>query len=126
MINPNTVKDMVDHRLDRVEPGGRFVFPSWLPDNFYAELTVEVKHPTKGWINPKNYRNESWDLLAYCLAGMLTSMIGIERWNLEEPPSWAEDWDHNDLVFNPEVVQKPFEAKKKSTATLEELAKALA
>lgn len=126
MLNVNTLKDSVDHRLDRTEAGGRFVFADWLPDTFYAELTVEVKHPVKGWINPKSYRNESWDLLAYCLAGLLTPMIGIERWNLEEPPSWAEDWDHNDLVFNPEVVQKPFEAKKKSGVTLEELAKALA
>lgn len=125
MINPNSLKDSVDHRLDRTEPGGRFVFPNWLPDTFYAELTVEVKHPSKGWINPKSYRNESWDLLAYCLAGMLTPIIGIERWNVEEPPTWAEEWDHNDLVFNPQVMQKPFEAKKKTRATLEELAEAL-
>lgn len=126
MINPNSLKDMVDHRLDRTEAGGRFVFANWLPDSFYTELTVEIKHPVKGWINPKKYRNESWDLLAYCLAGMLTTIIGIDRWNLEEPPKWAEEWDHNDLVFNPEVVQKPFEAKKKSGVTLEQLAKALA
>jgi len=113
-INTNFVKDMVDHRLDRNEPGGRFVFPNWLGDNFYTELTVEVKDANKGWINPKKYRNESWDLLAYCMAATLTPMINLERLDLVgEPPLWAAEWDDNDLVFNPGLDAKPFEATKK-------------
>lgn len=126
-INTNMVKDMVDHRLDRTDPGGRFVFPNWLDDNFYIELTVEVKDKKNGWINPKNYRNESWDLLAYCMAATLTPMIALDRLDLSgEPPSWAAEWDYNDLVFNPVTSEKPFEAAKKTGKTLKELAGNLA
>jgi phage terminase large subunit GpA-like protein len=126
MINTNTVKDMVNNRLDRTDPGGRFVFPNWLDDNFYIELTVEVKDKAKGWINPRNYRNESWDLLAYCLAATLTPLIPLERMDLiGDPPSWADEWDRNDLVFDPVVSAKPFEEKKKRK-TLSELAEDLA
>ena len=98
LINSNLVKDMVNNRLDRVDPGGRFVFPNWLDANFYIELTVEVKDPKKGWLNPKNFRNESWDLLAYVLAATLSPMIGLDRMDMTSPPSWAAPWDENDLV----------------------------
>jgi phage terminase large subunit GpA-like protein len=101
MVNTNTLKDMVDNKLDRKERGGRLVFPSWLPDTFYTELTVEVKDAKKGWINPRGYRNESWDLLAYCMAATLMPMIGLEHLDMAEPPGWAAEWDQNGLVFNP-------------------------
>lgn len=123
LINTNTLKDMVDHRLDRKEPGGRFCFPHWIDTNFFIELTVEVKDAKKGWINPKRFRNESWDLLAYCMATTLTPMIGLEHMNMADPPSWAAEWDHNDLVFNPAVAVKPYEAKKSADQGLEALAK---
>lgn len=123
LINTNTLKDMVDHRLDRKEPGGRFCFPHWIDTNFFIELTVEVKDPKKGWINPKRFRNESWDLPAYCMATTLTPMIALDHMNMADPPSWACDWDHNDLVFNPAVAAKPFEAKKSSDDGLSVLAK---
>lgn len=113
IINTNTLKDMVDKRLDRVEPGGRFCFSSVLDANFFIELTVEIKDARKGvWVNPKDYRNESWDLLTYCLAATLLPTIGLDRLSFAEPPSWAAEWDHNDLVFNPEKSGRPFEAVK--------------
>lgn len=117
MINTNLLKDTVNHMLDRTDPGGMFWFPDWLDDNFYIELTVEVKDPSKGWINPKRFRNESWDLLTYCQAALLTPSIGFEHINWQEPPSWAEEWDYNDLVFDPEIEDKPFTDEPKKTAS---------
>jgi phage terminase large subunit GpA-like protein len=125
-INTNLIKDTLDHMLDRTEPGGRVCYPDWLDDNFYAELTVEVKDPQKGWINPKRFRNESWDLLAYCIAATLTPAIGMEHINFESPPGWAEEWDMNDLVFNPELRDKPFAGEAKPKRSLSELAGNLA
>lgn len=122
IINTNTLKDMVDHRLERKEPGGRFCFPHWLDANFFIELTVEVKDPRKGWINPKRYRNESWDLLTYCMAATLLPGIGLERISFSDPPKWAEEWDRNDMVFNPTVAPGPLQAETK-TDGLEALAK---
>lgn len=125
-INTNEMKNQINNQLDRKEAGGQIVFPDWLDDNFYIELTVEVKDPTKGWINPKRFRNESWDLLAYCEAALLTPAIRFEHINWEEPPGWAAEWDMNDLVFDPEIGDKPFEAEKKPRGKLGELASNLA
>jgi phage terminase large subunit GpA-like protein len=125
-INVNSIKDTVNNMLDRTDPGGRIYFPNWLDDSFYAELTVEVKSPSKGWINPKNFRNESWDLLAYCVAATLLPTINLERMDPEEPPSWAAEWDHNDLVFSIEEKTKPFEPKKTDLDNLADLAGKLA
>lgn len=127
LLNTNTLKDMVDNRLDRTATGGRYWFPDWLDDNFYIELTVEVKDPVKGWLNPKQYRNESWDLLTYCQAALLCPVINFEHMvKREELPSWAMPWDDNDLVFNPTQVEKPFDAEKKPGHSLAKLASNLA
>jgi phage terminase large subunit GpA-like protein len=122
-INSNAVKDQLNHALDRTEPGGRINFPNWLESSFYTELTVEIKDPKKGWINPRSYRNESWDLLAYCIAACLSSKVGIERIRFDDPPPWADTWDRNSLVFVPEAEDgKPFDAKPKSGYDLAKLA----
>jgi phage terminase large subunit GpA-like protein len=126
MLNTHLLKDQVNHRLNRTDPGGQVNFTTGLDHNFFTELTVEVKDPVKGWINPKNFRNESWDLLAYCEAALLTSMINIAHIDWKNPPSWAEDWDMNDLVFNPKIDETPFEARKKPTGRLSDLAASLA
>lgn len=100
-VNTNMMKDKVDKVLDRLEPGGRINFPNWLPISFYKELTVEVKDPkTQKWENPHKYRNESWDLLVYCHAALLHRTIGWEHIGWDNPPTWAAEWDQNDMVFS--------------------------
>lgn len=112
-INSNMVKDAVSNMLDRVAAGGpRINFPAWLADDFYSELTAEVRDPVKGWTNPRRQRNEAWDLLVYATAAMLTHDIGLEHIDWTAPPSWAAPWDSNDLVFHPERSAKPFETPK--------------
>jgi len=127
MMNTNLLKDTLDKMLDRTDPGGgRINFPDWLDDNFFTELTVEVKDANKGWLNPRKYRNESWDLLVYYLAGSLTKLVGLEHLNWDQPPGWAEEWDQNDLVFNPVEQEKPFAAEVKRKSSLSSLADNLA
>ena len=125
-INTNEMKNAINNQLDRTEPGGMINFPDWLDDNFHIELTVEVKDPAKGWINPKRFRNESWDLLAYCEAALLTPTIRFDHIDWEEPPGWAAEWDMNDLVFDPEIEDKPFQTEAKTSRKLSELASNLA
>lgn len=97
MINVNKVKDQLDNLLDRTEPGGAGIhFPDWLEDNFFVELTVEQKDEKGRWVNPKNLRNEAWDLLGYTLA--LMSHLKFETINWQKPPSWVAEWDSNTLV----------------------------
>lgn len=127
MMNTDLLKDTLDKMLDRTEPGGgRINFPDWLDDNFFTELTVEVKDPNKGWLNPRKYRNESWDLLVYYLAASLTKLIGLEHLNWDNPPGWAEEWDENDLVFDPVAQEKPFASEAKPKRNLANLATNLA
>lgn len=128
MINTDMLKDALNTRLDRLDPlGGRVNFPNWLGPNFYAELCVEIKDIKKGWINPKGYRNESWDLLVYLLAALQLPMIAADYVNWADPQQkWAMDWDSNDLVFDPAVVNKPFENTRKRANSLADLANDLA
>ncbi len=121
MINTNDAKDKVNNMLDRREAGGRFYFSKKLGKNFFTELTVEVKDPVKGWENPRKYRNESWDLLAYNEATLLTSFIAFDHTDWRDPPSWADEWDHNDLVFSISDANKPFDTEKKTDYDLSEL-----
>lgn len=126
-LNTNMIKDTVDKMLDRTEVrGGRVNFAGWLEDWWYVELTVETRDPAKGWLNPKNQRNESWDLLVYAVAAGLTPQTNYERMDWNNPPGWAADWDANDLVFNPDREDKPFESKSKSSYDLSALAAQLA
>jgi len=125
-INSNVMKDTLNGILDRTEPGGRINFANWLPVNFYKELTVEVKDPKTGkWENPHKYRNESWDLLVYCLAGLLHRTIGWEHIDWSDPPTWATEWDSNDMVFRVNDDILPFDAEDDDTADLEALGELL-
>lgn len=126
-LNANLLKDTVDKMLDRTEArGGRVNFPDWLPNDFYTELTVEHRDPAKGWVNPKNYRNESWDLLVYSYASTLTRTVALEHIDWNRPYTWAEEWDKNDLVFDPAKRAKPFENQAKSQYDFAALADKLA
>lgn len=127
-VNGDSLKDTLDKMLDRLDPGGgRITFPNWLDYNFYAELCVEIKDPVKGqWVNPRGYRNESWDLLVYCVAGCISKHIGLEHIDWSDPPSWADEWDVNDLVFSPKTGDIPFAAKRDASYDLGKLASLLA
>lgn len=125
-LNSNSVKDTVDKMLARKDAGGgRVNFAKWLPDTFYTELTVEIKLNGK-WENPKNFRNESWDLLVYAVAGSISRHIGIEMLDWDNPPGWAAEWDENDLIYNPVIQEKRFDAKPKAKYDLAALADELA
>lgn len=106
-LNSNMLKDELDTRLERTAAGGRINFPDWLGVNFYKELTVETRDKDGKWENVNNYRNESWDLLVYCLGGLLHHPVGFAHINWDEPPSWAAEWDVNDLVFSPKSGTSP-------------------
>lgn len=100
------------------------LFPDWLDDKFYAELVAEVR-TTKGWENPKRRRNESWDLLCYDHALCLSRLVRIEHLDWVDPPGWAAEWDHNDLISAQGSNQK-FESQLKEDYNLEDLASTLA
>lgn len=125
MMNVNLLKDALNNILDRTDKGGRINFPNWLGPNFYKELTVEMKDPKTGrWINPNKYRNESWDLLVYCLAGLLHAPVGWEHIQWDQPPTWAAEWDHNDMVFKI-GGETPFEDDEEETTDLSALGELL-
>jgi len=95
-VNTNVVKDDLNGRLDNVEQcGGRILYPDWLSDEWFIELTAE-RRTTKGWENLRKRRNESWDLLVYAIATCLH--LGMERFDWTKPPGWADTWDRNSLV----------------------------
>jgi phage terminase large subunit GpA-like protein len=118
MINSTIVKDQAAAILDRVEAGGaRVNFPSWLPDSFYSELTVEVR-TERGWENPKKQRNESWDLLCYTLACALAGPINLEHIDWTQPPLWAEVWTRNSLIRDPNKTAEPEPTPQATLATI--------
>jgi phage terminase large subunit GpA-like protein len=81
------------------------VWPDYLPDEFFSEMTSERRTP-KGWEKVSSRsRNESWDLAVYAIA--LCVHLGVERIDWQKPPSWAAEWDKNSLVRKPEA-KKPF------------------
>jgi phage terminase large subunit GpA-like protein len=110
MINTNTIKDTLNGMLPTTEGGdrdvakadsGRIHFPDWLPSSFFEEMTVEVRLP-RGWENKHGRRNETWDLLTYCLA--LCVYRRIEHVSWVEPPTWLSPWPQNPFV---QLTEKP-------------------
>lgn len=125
VINTNALKDQLNVMLDRKEAGGgKINFPDWLPDWFWAEMVAETR-TANGWENPLRARNEAWDLLVYAIAISLYKPIRVEHMDWDNPPSWAAEWDDNDLVFEPEKEKSVIEAKG-STYSLQELSQLLA
>lgn len=124
LVNSNIVKDQVSNRLGRVEPGGQIHFPSWAADWLYTQLTAEVR-TSKGWENLSGKKNEALDLLAYCIAICTHRDIGIKALDWTKPPSWAAEWDRNDLVFQ-DGGPLPFAPKAAPGKSLADLAAQLA
>lgn len=104
MLGSNILKDMLDNRLSRAEgSGGSILLPEWPEDSFFAELCVEVR-TEKGWENEHRRRNETWDLLYYCLGAC--TWMRVDNFDWTKPPSWAEEWGKNTLVSKPEEEVK--------------------
>ena len=121
-LNSNALKDMLDGLLDRDEPGGRIVLSRRLDLNFFKELTVETKGDDGKWQNINNYRNESWDLLYYCLGARLSSDIGFDQIDWDDPPDWAATWDANVHVFDPSQGEAAFDTAPEAEYDIADLA----
>lgn len=108
-FNSNLLKDDLNGRLDCLVPGGGMVlFPDWLADNFFAEMCAEVR-TDKGWEDPTSSgkrRNEAWDLTYYAIGLCVSELIRAESIDWNNPPSWAAEWDKNDLVRQPEALPR--------------------
>ena len=127
-VNVTTVKNYLDSILDRDNPkSGRVNFPKWLKSDFYKELCVETKSPKGVWENPRNFHNESWDLMVMTLAVLLERRhVGIETIDWDRPPAWAQPWDANALVFYPaDDEPSPLASRKASKYSPAELGRLL-
>ena len=117
LLGSNLLKDhaagMLARRTGEDRSGGGMVrYPAWMPAWFFEQLTNEVRNVKEEWDNPSKRRNEAWDLLYYAVgiagrpfeakAPFLT--IHSNRptfW--DEPPSWATEWDDNEMVVSPQA-----------------------
>ncbi len=99
LLNSNLLKDDLDGRLDCLQPGkGMFRFPDWLADSFFAEMCAEIR-TDKGWEDPTGRRrNEAWDLSYMCIGLCVSEFVRVEHVDWQNPPTWASEWDTNDLV----------------------------
>lgn len=124
MLHANVIKDMLNGRLDSVEPGkGMIRFPNWLSDKFYSELCAETR-TAKGWENLNKERNESWDLLYMCIGCAISEFLRVEQIDWSNPPLWAAEWDRNDMIREVEAEPR-FQAQSKPF-DFKQLGKALA
>lgn len=125
MMNVNLLKDDVNGRLDCLEPAkGMIRFPDWMPDEFYNELCAEIR-TMKGWENPSNSRNEDWDALTACIGMGVSELLRLEHLDWNNPPSWAAEWDKNDLVRKAEEAPR-FKQRVHSDYNFAALANAMA
>lgn len=137
-LNSDQLKDQVAAMLGRRvaedqgdSGGGSIRFPNWFEDWFYAQMTTEIK-TAKGWVNPMKRRNEAWDLTYYALGLALRppdptcpwATIRYDRIDWAEPPTWAAEWDENDLVFKASEPPR-FEVQSKPRRSFAELGESL-
>lgn len=115
-LNTNRMKDLVSAALNRPEPGPGYVhFPHWLPSSFYDELVAEDRDATGQWDKVSD-RNESFDLMAYARAGLVSLKADrIADW--DNPPSWALPLDENPEVIqgDQEIELKPRRRRRRSS-----------
>jgi phage terminase large subunit GpA-like protein len=125
LLNSNMLKDDLDGRLDCTTPGnGMYRFPNWLPDSFYNELCSEVR-TEKGWEQTKHERNEAFDLSYYCIGICISELLKIEHIDWNNPPTWAKEWDKNELVREG-GSEKRFAKPRESAYDFKSLAESLA
>jgi phage terminase large subunit GpA-like protein len=100
-FNSLLLKDDLAARLECTTPGkGLYRIPKWLPDWWYDEMSAEHRS-VKGWVAYDGRRNEAWDLSYYCIGLCISEYIRIEGIDWSKPPKWAEEWDKNTYVYNP-------------------------
>lgn len=101
LLNSNILKDTLNNRLDATEIGkGCITFPDWFGIQFYQELCAEIRKPN-GWQKTAHQRNESWDLLYYCIGACISKLMMVDRVNWDKPPTRFDTWDNNPMVFTP-------------------------
>lgn len=106
MLNSNALKDALAHRLECIVPGkGMLRIANWLPDFVFSELCAEIR-TDKGWENPQNLRNESWDLSYYAIGLCVSTLLRTELIDWDNPPAWAAPWDKNALVTAPNEKER--------------------
>lgn len=126
LLNTDKLKDQLDKMLDRKEPGGGMIrFAESLPDSFFVELTVEQKDVKGRWVNPKQLRNEAWDLLVYLLGLISDPDLRIDQMDWSKPLIWVAPWETNSLVFDAVKGEKRFEAVPKEMKSFSEMAQQL-
>lgn len=106
-LQSNVLKDALNHRLDSLTPGkGMIRFPAWLPVWFYKELCVEHRDERGRWVGTRGIRNESWDLLYYCIGVCASSLLRAEQINWASPPLWADVPSKNPLIVTKQEAEK--------------------
>lgn len=107
-LGTTILKDGVFADLARTTPGpGYYHLPEWLAQSFFDELRAEHRG-AKRWERDGKRANETIDLL-YMDRGA-TTLLGIERINWGNPPSWAAEWDLNPDVRADDAPQPPRQA----------------
>ncbi|XZG71501.1 terminase gpA endonuclease subunit [Chitinibacteraceae bacterium HSL-7] len=107
MVGVHRIKTALYARLAVATPGRNCIhFGSWLPDEFYTQLTAEKLVPrrvagrmVKRWELPNGARNEAWDLLVYNYATALR--IGINRWGEPRWDAIEQAFRQGDLLATP-------------------------
>lgn len=140
-LNSDLLKDQVSNMLarrvaDESDGGGMIRFPTWTPLYIYQQLTNEIRLSSGKWDNPASRRNEAWDCLYYALALAIRppdmkyhapwAVIRWDRIDWDKPPSWAADWNDNDLVISTKDETVRLIAAPKPKKSFTELAKDLA
>ncbi|UYV20925.1 phage terminase large subunit family protein (plasmid) [Halomonas qaidamensis] len=102
LLGTDTLKDTVAAMIDREEPGAGYLHtPDWLQLWWFDELTYEVRDPATGkWSRPGSKPNEAFDLFVYNLVVFI--LLKGEKIDWQAPPTWADHWDANLLVFTPD------------------------
>ncbi|WP_195178861.1 terminase gpA endonuclease subunit [Mesorhizobium sp. INR15] len=131
LLNSNLMKDRISIMMARrVEDsgenesvGGMLRYPDWFDAWFYNQMTTEIR-TEKGWENPRKRRNEAFDLAYYALGmairpieqGVPYVAFNMDRLDWNEPPTWAADWDSNELIYG---GAEPTKAAKKELSFAE-------
>ncbi|WP_180966719.1 phage terminase large subunit family protein [Cohaesibacter celericrescens] len=106
-VSRGSLKDAVSASLLREDAGpNKYHLSVHLPDAVFEELSAEKKTAKKGWEKKAGSRaNEALDLACYGRAE--TIVLGAEKIDWSNPPSWAQTAPFNLLAVRIEPVEKP-------------------